>query len=189
MENPQPAEITVLLRRWQDGDSAAYAQVVEWAYARLLAIATGFVARERLSTEPAALVNEAWLRLREIRDMQWRDRHHFFSFAAAQIRRILIDHARSRAAGKREGARQRVPLSDHHSWVWLAADDLLDLTLALDELEQFDPAQVRLVELRYLLGCTIPEIAELEEIPERTVERHLRFALTWLSRRLNPETP
>ena len=177
--------MTLLLRRWQEGDAGAYAQIVEWAYLRLIAMATGFVSRERLSTEPAALVNEAWLRMRELRNMEWRDRHHFFSFAAAQIRRILIDHSRSRAAGKREGDRQRVPLSEHHGWVSLAGDDMLDLTRALDELEQIDAGQVRLVELRYFLGCTVPEIAGLQEMPERTVERHLRFARTWLSHRLN----
>jgi RNA polymerase sigma factor (TIGR02999 family) len=178
------AEITALLRRWQSGDQDAYAEVVTWTYQRLLSIAEGFVARERLATEPAGLVNEAYLRLRQLQKMEWRDRHHFFSFAASQFRRILIDHARARIAGKRPGQLQRVPLSDDLSWVDLESEEMLDLDRALDELEQVDAEKSRLVELRYMMGCTVPEIAELRGISDATVERHLRFARTWLYQRL-----
>src|SRR5580704_8178940 len=113
----QPTDITTLLRRWQSGDSHAYDLVIGWAYQRMLAIASGFVARERVATEPAALVNEAYLRLRKLEQMDWQDRHHFFSVAAAEMRRILIDQARTRVAQKREGSQQRVPLSDDLSWI------------------------------------------------------------------------
>ena len=94
----QPTDITTLLRRWQAGDSHAYDLVMSWAYQRMLAIAAGFAAQERMPTEPAALVNEAYIRLRRIQNMQWNNRHHFFSVVAVELRRILADQARVRVA-------------------------------------------------------------------------------------------
>jgi RNA polymerase sigma factor (TIGR02999 family) len=184
-EPADPTDITSLLRRWQAGDTAAYDLVMSWAYQRMLAIATGFVARERVATEPAALVNEAYLRLRKIQHMQWQDRHHFFSVVAGELRRILIDQARLRVALKREGSRQRVPLSEDLSWIDARGQDMLDLDRALNELEEFDADKVRLVELRYVMGCTVPEICELQGVSDATIERHLRFARTWLYDRLH----
>jgi RNA polymerase sigma factor (TIGR02999 family) len=181
----QTGDITVLLRRWQDGDPRAYDLVIAWAYQRMLAIASGFVARERVATEPASLVNEAYLRLRGFERMEWRDRHHFFSVVAAELRRILIDQARRRIAMKREGGRQRVPISDDLSWVDVRGQDMLDLDRALGELETTDPDKVRLVELRYVMGCSVPEICEMCGLSDATVERHLRFARTWLYDRLH----
>ena len=184
-DTSQSANITVLLRRWQEGDSSAYDQVIDWAYQRMLAIAAGFIARERIATEPAALVHEAYFRLRNLRRMEWRDRNHFFSVAAGELRRVLIDQARRRIAEKREGVRRRVPISEDLVWVDVQGQDMLDLDRALDELEMVDPEKVRLVELRYLMGCTVPEISELQGLSDATVERHLRFARTWLYGRLH----
>lgn len=186
-EAVQPTDITLLLRRWQSGDLAAYDLVMSWAYQRMVAIAAGFAARERLSTEPAALVNEAYLRLRRLNRMDWRDRHHFFSFVAAELRRVLIDQARLRVAQKREGSQSRVPLSDDLSWIDVRGQDMLDLDRALVELEGLDADKARLVELRYLMGCTVPEICELRGVSDATVERHLRFARTWLYHRLHSD--
>ncbi len=188
VEPGQPGDITVLLRRWQDGDPRAYDLVIAWAYQRMLAIATGFVARERVATEPASLVNAAYLRLRSFDRMEWRDRHHFFSVVAAELRRILIGQARSRIAMKREGRRQRVPISDDLSWIDVQGQDMVDLDRALSELESIDPHKVRLVELRYVMGCSVPEICDLCGLSDATVERHLRFARTWLYDRLRPGT-
>jgi len=184
-DSAQTANITILLRRWQEGDARAYDLVIDWAYQRMLAIAAGFVAREKMSTEPAALVNEAYLRLRNLRRMEWRDRNHFFSVVAAELRRVLIDQARKRIAEKREGSRRRIPLADDLVWVDVQGQDMLDLDRALNELETVDPDKVRLIELRYLMGCTVPEICELQGISDASVERHLRFARTWLYDRLH----
>jgi RNA polymerase sigma factor (TIGR02999 family) len=184
-DTSQTANITVLLRRWQEGDSLAYDLVIDWAYQRMLAIAAGFVAHERMATEPAALVHEAYLRLRNLRRMEWRDRNHFFSVAAAELRRVLIDQARKRIAEKREGARRRIPVSEDLAWVDARGQDILDLDQALNELEAVDSEKVRLVELRYLMGCTVPEICELRGVSDATVERHLRFARSWLYGRLH----
>jgi RNA polymerase sigma factor (TIGR02999 family) len=188
-EVTQPTDITTLLRRWQSGDSHAYDLVIGWAYQRMLAIAAGFVAQERVATEPAALVNEAYLRLRKLQRIEWQDRTHFFTIVAGELRRILIDQARLRLAQKREGSRRRVPMSDDLSWIDVRGRDMLDLDRALDELEQVDADKVRLVELRYLMGCTVPEICELRGISDATIERHLRFARAWLYDRLHSEAP
>jgi RNA polymerase sigma factor (TIGR02999 family) len=184
-EGTQQADITSLLRRWQAGDSNAYDQVISWAYQRMLAIAAGFVAQEKMATEPAALVNEAYLRLRKLRSTNWQDRNHFFSVAATELRRILIDQARMRVAQKREGSYRRVPMSDDLSWIDVRGQDMLDLDRALEELERLDSDKVRLIELRYLMGCTVPEICELRGASDATIERHLRFARTWLYDRLH----
>jgi RNA polymerase sigma factor (TIGR02999 family) len=184
-DTSQTANITVLLRRWQEGDSLAYDLVIDWAYQRMLAIAAGLIAHERMATEPAALVHEAYLRLRNLRRMEWRDRNHFFSVAAAELRRVLIDQARKRIAEKREGARRRIPVSEDLAWVDARGQDILDLDQDLNELEVVDSEKVRLVELRYLMGCTVPEICELRGVSDATVERHLRFARSWLYGRLH----
>jgi len=188
-EPTQPTDITTLLRRWQSGDPHAYDLVIGWAYQRMLAIAAGFVANERVATEPAALVNEAYLRLRKLERIEWRDRNHFFSIVAAELRRILIDQARLRLAQKREGGWHRVPLADDLSWIDVRGQDMLDLDRALAELEQVDADKVRLIELRYLMGCTVPEICELRGVSDATVERHLRFARSWLYDRLHSAAP
>ena len=184
-DTAQTENITVLLRRWQEGDARAYDQVIDWAYQRMLAIAAGFVARENVATEPAALVNEAYLRLRNLKRMDWRDRNHFFSVVAAELRRVLIDQARRRLAGKRDGGRRAVPISEDLVWVDAQGQDMLDFDQALNELESLDPQKVRFIELRYLMGCTVPEICELSGVSDATVERHLRFARTWLYDRLH----
>ena len=117
--------------------------------------------------------------------MEWRDRNHFFSVAATELRRVLIDQARRRIAEKREGGRRRVPISEDLAWVDVRGQDMLDLDQALKELEVVDPEKVSLIELRYLMGCTVPEICELQGLSDATVERRLRFARTWLYARLH----
>ena len=108
MSPEEPTEVTMLLRRWRGDDANAYDDLVGSVYSRLLLIAAGLSARERHSTSPAALVSEAYLRLRELQGIDWKDRNHFFSFAAMQMRRSLVDRARSRGADKREGNREHV---------------------------------------------------------------------------------
>ena len=184
-EASEPADVTTLLRRWQTGDQEAFDLVMTWAYQKMLAIAAGFVARERIATEPAALVNEAYLRLRKLQRMGWQDRHHFFAVVAGQLRRILIDQARLRLAQKRESTWRRVPLSEDLSWIDVSGQDMLDLDRALTELAELDPDKASLVELRYVMGCTIPEICALRDVSGATIERHLRFARTWLYDRLH----
>src|ERR1022692_602388 len=164
-------EVTLLLKQWREGDEHAYDQVVDSVYKRLLAIASSVASQDRHNINPAALVNEAYLRLRQLQRMEWKSRHHFFAFAATQMRRILIEQARRRLAGKREGQWEQVPLTAHLAWTEL--------------LEKSDPDRVRLVELRYLMGYTVAELSELMHMSEATVDRRLRFARAWLNARLS----
>jgi len=184
-----PADITLLLRRWNRGDPGAYDQLVSSVYTRLLAIATGISARDSHATSPAALVNDAYLRLRQLQRMEWKDRNHFFSFAATQMRRILIERARGRMAAKREGRRGRVGLSPEMIWTELPPPAILDLDTALTGLAQTDPDLLNLVQLRYLMGYSVPELCEITGQSDATIERHLRFARAWLSTRLNAGQP
>jgi len=181
----EPTEVTVLLRRWRSGDEHAYDHLVTSVYDRLVAIAAGHTSRERHATSPSALVSEAYLRLRALKRVDWKDRNHFFSFASLLMRRILIEHARHRKAGKREGGRERIPLSPDTAWSELPGAALMDLDSALTSLSETDPDLSHLVQLRYLMGYSIPEISLLTGSSDATVERHLRFARAWLSSRLN----
>ena len=181
----EPTEVTVLLRRWRNGDEHAYDRLVSSVYDRLLRIASGLTSRERHATSPAAIVSEAYLRLRQLKRVAWKDRNHFFAFASLQMRRILIEHARHRKAGKREGGRERIPLSPDTAWAELPGAALMDLDSALGSLSESDPDLSLLVQLRYLLGYSIPEISLLTGVSDTAVERHLRFARAWLSSRLN----
>jgi RNA polymerase sigma-70 factor (ECF subfamily) len=181
------SDITQLLRRWNHGDADAYDELVSSVYQRLLSIATGLSARDSHATSPAALVNEAYLRLRNLQRMNWKDRNHFFSFAATQMRRILIERARNRMAAKREGRRGRVELTPEMIWTELPPPAVLDLDTALTGLAESDPDLLRLVELRYLMGYSVPELCELTGQSDATIERHLRFARAWLNTKLNSE--
>src|ERR1700693_5641490 len=141
-----------------------------------------------MPTEPAAPVKEAYIWMRKIQNMHSDDRQPFFSVVAVGLRRILVDQARIRVAQKREGSQRRIPMSDDLSWVDVRGQEMLDLDRALTDLEKLDADKVRLVELRYLMGCTVQEICELRGVSDATVERHLRFARTWLYDRLHSGT-
>jgi RNA polymerase sigma factor (TIGR02999 family) len=130
--------------------------------------------------QPTALVNELYLRLLQQRKADWNDRAHFYTFAAKLMRRILADHARAANADKRGGELPHVPLNDEIPWLNLNSVDFIDVHRALDELERIDARKVRLLELRYFLGCTLAETAELLGVSTATAERDLRFVRVWL---------
>jgi RNA polymerase sigma factor (TIGR02999 family) len=189
-DNSLPGEITALLKRWNEGDSAALASAVSASYDDLRAIAHGYLRRENKghTLEATGLVNELYLRLARQRGAKITDRRHFFTFSAMVMRRILADYARRTHALKRPGAEyQRVPLHPDIAWVDASGGDMLLLDEALGELEALDERKVRVVELRYFLGCTNEETAELLDIARATVDRDLQFSRTWLYRRLHPQ--
>jgi RNA polymerase sigma factor (TIGR02999 family) len=189
--NPMAAgnpEITVLLNRWKEGDREALAGLASVAYDDLRAIASGYLRRESSghTLQATGLVNELYLRLAQVRSVKLTDRRHFFAFAAQLMRMILIDHARQARALKRPGSGMRVPLHEEMAWVDASSSELLSLDSALDELEKLDARKVRVLELRFFLGCTNDEAADLLEISRATVDRDLEFAKAWLYRRLSP---
>lgn len=182
----EAGDITVLLRKWKAGDAWACDQLMPHIYPHLHEIASAYLRRESddITLQPTALVHELYIRLLRQRKPNWDDRMHFYTFAAKVMRRILTDHARSTKANKRGAGQQHIPLSDEIPWVNLNSDDMVDLNRVLDELEAVDPRKVRLVELHYFLGCTVPESAALLTISLATAERDLTLARTWLYSRL-----
>jgi RNA polymerase sigma factor (TIGR02999 family) len=184
-----PGEITALLRSWNEGDSAALASVATVAYEDLRSIAEGYLRRESRghTLQATGLVNELYLRLAQQRGAKITDRRHFFTFSALMMRRILSDYARRAHAAKRPGAEAvRIPLHPDIAWVDASGSDMLVLDQALAELEALDERKVRAVELRYFLGCTNDETAELLGVARATVDRDLQFSKSWLYRRLHP---
>jgi len=132
------------------------------------------------SLQPTALVHEAYVRLIDQRQVHWRNRAHFFGVAAGIMRRILVDHARSRRADKRGGAWDRVTFVDDQVAGGAQEIDLLALHESLERLAAFDPRQERIVELRYFGGLTIEEVAEVVGVSEATVVRDWTIAKAWL---------
>ena len=164
----------------------AFQELAPLVYPHLRQVAAAYLRREPSANtlQPTALVNELYLKLLQQRNADWSDRAHFFTFEAKMMRRILTDHARTAKADKRGADLPHVPLSDEMPWLNVNGDDVIDVNRALDELEKLDPRKVRLVELRYLLGCTVPESAALLEISTATAERDLTMVRSWLYAKL-----
>jgi RNA polymerase sigma factor (TIGR02999 family) len=182
----EPGEITVWLQRWKSGDEEALEQLIPHVYPHLHQIAAAYLRRESSdhTLQPTALVHELYLKLLQQRKAGWEDRAHFYAFAAKMMRRILADHARTVKAAKRGSGLTPIPLSDEIPWVNLNSGDVIDVNRALDELEEIDPRKVRLVELRYFLGCTVAESASLLGISVATADRDLTLLRSWLYSRL-----
>jgi RNA polymerase sigma factor (TIGR02999 family) len=187
-----PGEITALLRLWNEGDRKALASLASLAYDDLRNIAQRHLRREsRFRTlQATGLVNELFLRLVRQSDINLSDRRHFYAFAAMMMRRILTDYARQALSQKRPtGQAERVPLHDEIAWIDASGKDMLDLDTALMELEALDARKSRVIELRYFLGCTNQETADVLGVVRATVDRDLQFAKAWLGRRLLGEAP
>ncbi len=154
---------------------------VDSLYDELRAVAASHMRRERPNhtLQPTALVHEAYLRLVKQGDLQWENRVHFLNIAAAQIRRILVDHARSKSRLKRGGDKVHVTLSDDLGSLDRQFD-LIDLDRVLDNLNEDSPEDRQIVELKFFGGLTEPEIATIVGLSERTVRRRWLFARTWL---------
>ena len=182
-------EITLLLAKWRDGEPSAFEQLMPLVYPHLRQVAAAYIRRERNPDvlQATVLVHELYLRLLHQKKTEWEDRRHFYTFAAKVMRMILIDHARGNQTQMRGGGTQRIPLSDDLPWVDIGSPQLLDLNRALDDLGKLDAHKVQLVELRYFLGCTAEETADLMQVSKATVDRDLKFVKTWLYRRIHPD--
>lgn len=185
----QEGEITILLMKWKDGEPDAFDLLVPLVYPTLRQIAAGYIRREREPDvmQATSLVHELYLRLLGQKKVHWEDHAHFYAFSAKVMRMILIDHARSIQAEKRGGNAEHIPLSDDLPWVGIGSVELIELNRALDALALVDAKKVELVELRYFLGCSADETAELMDISKATVNRDLNYARAWLYRRMEPD--
>ena len=186
IEGP-PGEITNLLRAWSGGDQAALDRLAEQVYAELRRMARRYMKNERQANtlQSTALVHEVYLRLVDVRKVDWRARAQFYAMSAQMMRRILVDAARARAAKKRGGSAAKVNIDD--TAVLSPAPDrsILALDEALTAFSHLAPRQARVVELRYFGGLTEGEIVAALDISPRTVRRDWDLAKAWLSRELN----
>jgi RNA polymerase sigma factor (TIGR02999 family) len=182
------SEVTRILSAVEQGDPHAAEQLLPLVYEELRKLAAARMADENSdhTLQPTALVHEAYLRLVDAgAAREWDGRGHFFAAAAEAMRRILIDAARHRRAGKHGGGHQRVNLLDAELAVDSGGDDLFALDDALARLAVRDPQVARLVELRFFAGLTVEEAAAGLGIPTRTAFRHWAFARAWLRRELD----
>jgi RNA polymerase sigma factor (TIGR02999 family) len=185
---PEPGEITVLLRDWSAGNTAATEQLFELVYPHLRKIAGALFRGERPENllQPTGVVNELFLKLIRQRSLRFEDREHFYSLSARLMRRVLVDHARSEGRQKRDGG-VLVPLEPDLAWFEARPAEMMDVDRVLNELDQLDPRKCRMVELRFFLGFTAEETAELMSTSKATVDRELRFVRGWLADRLKTE--
>jgi len=177
-----PANITDVLERWGNGEQSALDELLPLIYKELRRLAGNYLRRERRdhTLQPTALINEVFLRLIDQHDIKWQNRAHFFGVAARLMRRILVDHARAHQAAKRGGEHYSLSLSKADQIAGQPTLDILTLHLTLQRLEQLDPQQSRIVELRFFGGLTIEETAEVLSSSHATVEREWKMARAWL---------
>jgi RNA polymerase sigma factor (TIGR02999 family) len=186
MPIPPTAQVTNLLVAWGQGDEAAFEQLIPVVHAELRRIARRHMGHERggHTLQPTALVNEAYLKLVDVRQVQWQDRAHFFAMSSRVMRRVLVDAARARGYQKRGGGAQQVTLDEGRVGGPQPAADVLALDDALTALAAIDPRKSQVVEMRYFGGLSIEETAEALDVSVRTVKRDWTMAKLWLLREL-----
>jgi len=180
-------EVTQLLCLWSGGDRAALESLIEVVYAELRHLAHSYLRRERPghTLQSTALVHEAYLRLIDQKNVTWQNRAHFFGIAAQMMRRILVDHARSRQASKRGAGITLLALDEAVAGSGPRGLDLIVLDQALESLARIDPQQSRIVELRFFAGLSIDDTAEVLKISPATVKREWAIAKAWLYREMS----
>jgi RNA polymerase sigma factor (TIGR02999 family) len=181
-----PATITQMLVAWNKGDEAALAQLTPLVHRELHCMAKRYMAGERGGhlLQPTALVNEAYMRLVDWKNVQWQNRAHFFGLAARVMRSILVDFARARLRDKRGGGQIQVSLSEAINVAPARSADLVALDDALQRLETLDARQARVVELKFFAGLDLKETAETLNVSVGTVRRDWSLAEAWLYREL-----
>lgn len=178
----QNSETTQLLRAWAGGDAEALEQLTPRVYAELRRIAGRYMRNERpgRTIQTTALVHEAYLKLIDIKNVDWQHRAHFFAVSASIMRHILLDRARRRVAAKRGGATPRVNLDEIPDIASGRERELIALDDALNALTQFDPRKARVIELRFFGGLSVDDTAEVLKVSPDTVMRDWKLARVWL---------
>ncbi len=187
MKRPSESEITALLQAWSAGVPDALARLMPVVTYELRRLARGHLRREAVghTLQPTALVNELYLRLAGQRRVSWQNRAQFFAFSAQVMRRVLVDHARSRRRAKRGGGQTLLAL-EHAAGVPSHEQlDVLGLDGALDALTAVDARLARVVELRVFGGLTVEEVAHVLTVGTATVKRDWASGIAWLYRELN----
>ena len=174
-------QITLLLRAMRSGDKSASEKLLPLVYNELHRLAESYMRRERPdhTLQPTALINEAYLRLAHD-PVDWQSHEHFIGVAANVMRRVLVDHARARNAQMRGGDLQRVELEEGIAISQERSEEVLALDEALNHLEEVNPRQARVVELRYFAGLSVEEIGAILNMSPRSVKRDWALARIWL---------
>jgi|SRR5579862_5810403 len=186
MTEPVGDEITRFLQLWSEGDESALEKLTPLVYRELYRLASGYMRREQPehTLQATALVNEAYLRLIDWKNVQWKNRGHFLGVAAQVMRRVLVDYARARRYDKRGGGARPVSLDEAPPVAEDRVGLLVDVDEALNRLAAIDPRRAKVVELRYFGGLTVEETAEVLQVSTITVIRNWNFAKAWLLREL-----
>ncbi len=182
-------EVTQLLGDWSGGDEGALEKLIPLVQPELHRLAHHYMSRERAghTLQTTALLNEAYLQLTDKTQPLWQNRTHFMAVAAQLMRRIMVDHARTRHALKRGAGAIRVTLDETALVTEERAEELLALDEALEKLAQFDRRRCEIVEMRYFGGLTVEEIAGVLKVHPNTVMRDWRAAKAWLYAELTTE--
>jgi RNA polymerase sigma factor (TIGR02999 family) len=189
MNSPASHDVTQLLVAWSDGDQAARDRLMSVVYEELHRLAQRYMRRESPghTLQTSALVNEAFLRLVDQRNVHWQNRSHFFAIAAQMMRRILVDYARSRNYAKRGGGEQALSLDEGLIVSDERSAEVVAVHEALEELAKFDARKSQIVELRFFGGLTIEETAEVLGVSPGTVMADWTMAKAWLRREISPQ--
>jgi len=180
-------EITQLLRAWSDGSREALEKLIPLVHKELLQSARRFMAAERPghTLQATALVNEAYLRLIDWKNVRWQNRAHFFALSAQLMRHILVDFARSRLSAKKGGGRASVTLEEASIISSTKRPDLIAVDEALSRLGEMDPRKERVVELRFFGGFSVQETAEVLNVSPETVMRDWKASKAWLLKEIS----
>jgi len=182
----QSAEVTGLLKAWSGGDQVALDRLTAHVYSELRLIARRYMRNQRADNtlQTTALVNEAYLRLVEVKNIDWQQRAQFFALSAQIMRRILVDAARARGSHKRGGGAVKVNVDEIPVLAPERDSSLVALDEALEEFAKMAPRQAKVVELRYFGGLSEEDIAGVLKTSVRTVRRDWDLARSWLKRQL-----
>jgi RNA polymerase sigma-70 factor, ECF subfamily len=180
-------DVTMLLQAWGEGDEAALKQLTPLVYAELRRLARHYMAREKATPtlETGAILNEAFIRLVDWKNARFQNRSHFYGLAAQMMRRVLVDHARSRGYHKRGGGLRPVSLEDAIVVSPERSPDIVALDEALERLAKVDERKSKVVELRFFGGLSVEETADVLHISPFTVARDWTLAKAWLHRELS----
>jgi RNA polymerase sigma factor (TIGR02999 family) len=183
---PSMDDVTQLLHDWTRGEASALERLTALVYPELRGLASAYLRRgtRPITLQTTAVVNDLFVKLLANRPKRLDSRKHFYVLSAKMIRAALVDHYRQTSAEKRGGERRRVPLHEDLAWVDANSAEMLSFERALSELEQLDREQAELFSMRFLLGCTADETAELSGLSKATVDRRVRLAKAWLFHRL-----
>jgi RNA polymerase sigma factor (TIGR02999 family) len=188
---PPSHQVTRLLVDWRNGDQGALEQLIPLVHEELRRVARRHMAHERAghTLQATALVNEAYVRLIDIRQVNWQDRTHFFAMSSRLMRRILVDFARSKGSQKRGAGAHKVSLDEALIVSTEPGADLVALDDALDALAVFDSRKAQVVEMRFFGGLSVEETAEALKVSVDTVMRDWKLAKAWLLRELAGQDP